>query len=111
MGKLAVDSLEAGMVLDQDVLDRTGRLLLGAGVVLNQKHMVIFRTWGIEAVSIAGVEAADSFTPLPEDVTQEQLAAAEESLKPLFVNAGLEHPVMQQLLRLAAMRKVQYGGN
>jgi len=111
VGKLVIDSLETGMVLDQDVHDRSGRLLLGAGSTLTQKHLMIFRTWGIEEVSIEGVEAGDTHAVLPEDVTQEQLDAAEDLLRPIFVNAGTEHPVMQELLRLAALRKVQYGGN
>jgi len=110
MALVAVDGLETGMVLAGDVLDRNGRMLLGAGVELNQKHLVIFRTWGVTEVAIVGADSdADIESPLPSEVDPEALAAAQERLLPLFVLAGTEHPVMRELLRLATMKKVLHG--
>lgn len=109
MGKVAVDNLEIGMVLAGDVQDRNGRMLLGAGTELTQKHLVIFRTWGIAEVDIAGIDYVDNESPLPPEVDQAALEAAELSLIPLFRLAGTEHPALRELLRLAAIRKVQHG--
>ncbi|SNB45135.1 hypothetical protein [Geobacter sp. DSM 9736] len=105
MGKVLLDNLKAGMVLASDVHDRTGRLLLGAGSELSEKHLHIFRTWGVAEVEITGVDTADSTSILPSDVTQEELEAAERELAPLFRLAG-GHPAMRELLRLAAIRRV-----
>ncbi len=110
MALVAVDALETGMVLAGDVLDRNGRMLLGAGMELTQKHLVIFRTWGVTEVNVVGGESdADNELPLPSEVDPEALAAAQERLLPLFLLAGTEHPVMRELLRLAAMKKVLHG--
>ena len=109
MGMIPVDNLEVGMVLEEDVLDRTGRLLLGAGVELTQKHLMIFRTWGIDEVNILGAEGGDQTSALPDEVTAEDLAAAEAELLPRFRHTGLEFPIVRELLRLAALKKVLNG--
>ena len=109
MGMLPIDSLEVGMVLASDVLDRTGRMLLGAGAELNQKHLTIFRTWGVVEADIAGIDYVNDESPLPAEVNPAALAAAEEELLPLFSYAGTDHPALRELLRLAAIRRVQHG--
>jgi hypothetical protein len=107
VGKIAIESIEAGMVLASDVRDRSGRMLLGAGAELTQKHLVIFRTWGVPEVDIAG-RGSDAADQIPADVDPLQLAAAEEALIPLFRNTNLGHPAVIELMRLAALRKVQH---
>ena len=109
MGLVALDNLEIGMVLARDVLDRNGRMLLGAGAELNQKHMTIFRTWGVAEVDIAGIDYADNESPLPAEIDPQALAAAEEALLPYFKHAGTEHPALRELLKLAAIRKIHHG--
>lgn len=109
MGLVTLDNLEIGMVLASDVLDRNGRMLLGAGAELNQKHLTIFRTWGVAEVDIAGIDFVDNASPLPADIDPAALAAAEETLLPHFRHSGTEHPALRELLRLAAIRKVLHG--
>jgi len=109
MGMLPIDNLEIGMVLASDVLDRTGRMLLGAGAELTQKHLTIFRTWGVVEADIAGIDYVNDEPPLPAEVDPAALEAAEEALQPLFAHAGVEHPALRELLRLAAIRRVQHG--
>lgn len=106
MGMVSIDALEVGMLLAADVLDRTGRLLLGSGAELNAKHLVIFRTWGVREADIAGINDYEAPVQLPPDVTLEDLLAVEKELEPFFRHAGLTHPAVQELLRLAATKKV-----
>ena len=108
MGLTQIDNLEVGMTLANDVHDRAGRLLLGAGVELSLKHLTIFRTWGVLEVDIVGAEDGGQNRHLPSEVTHEQLEAAMTALEPLFRNSNPEHPVMRELLRLAAMRKAPH---
>ena len=96
------------MTLANDVHDRAGRLLLGAGVELSQKHLTIFRTWGVMEVDIVGSGDGDQNCNLPAEVTHEQLDAAKTALAPLFRNSDLEHPVIRELFRLAAVRKASH---
>jgi len=110
MAKVAVDNLEVGMVLAADVHDRAGRMLLGAGVELTPKHLVIFRTWGVEEAAIVGDDNDGDGPALPAEVTPELLAAAEVALAPLFRATNLEHPAMAELFRLASLRKALHAG-
>jgi hypothetical protein len=109
VGIVALDNLETGMVLAAEVHDRSGRLLLGAGTELNQKHLVIFRTWGVAEVNIAGADDSDGHAVLPSDVSQEELERAEKMLEPLFRLAGTENPVMKEIFNIAVLRKVTHG--
>lgn len=110
MAMMPVDSLEEGMVLAADVLDRNGRMLLGAGAELTRKHLMTFKTWGVDrVVVVGGEETVEQGAALPADIDPEALEAAREKLLPLFVVAGTDHPVMQELLQLAAVRKVLHG--
>jgi hypothetical protein len=106
---IPIDVLEVGMVLARDVHDRNGRLLLGAGAELTGKHLVIFRTWGVEAADIEGAEDLTGDGNLPADVSAEALAESRKSLELLFMHAGVDHPFVQELMRLAAIRKVYHG--
>lgn len=110
MGKVAIDNIEAGMVLASDVHDRSGRVLLVAGAELTQKHLTIFRTWGVLEADIAGQGSSDeAVEPVPADADPVELTAAEHELVPLFIHTNREHPAIIELMRLAALRKVQHG--
>ena len=107
MSMVPLDNLEPGMTLATNVLDKSGRLLLGEGVVLESKHLFIFRTWGVVEADIVGVGGADA-NVLPDNITQEKLDQAKNTLLPLYCHADLEHPAICELLRLAVLRKVKH---
>lgn len=108
MGKVAIENIEAGMILAGDVHDRSGRLLLGSGAELTRKHLVIFRTWGVLEADIAGLGSDEAASQIPADVDLLELAAAEETLIPLFRHTNRSHPAVIELMRLAALKKVQH---
>ena len=109
MGKVGIENIETGMILASDVHDRSGRMLLGAGVELTQKHLVIFRTWGVVEADIEGQGADEVVEPIPADVDPQELAAAEQALTPIFRFTNRSHPAIVELVRLAALRKVTHG--
>jgi len=108
MGLVAIDNLVPGMSLTSDVCDRNGRLLLGAGSALTDKHIYIFRTWGVVEVDILGVETDEKCHTSVEMIGTEVLAAAEAEVLPLFRYADLSHPCMKQLLHVGILRKAQH---
>lgn len=108
MGKVAIENIETGMVLASDVQDRSGRMLLGGGAELTQKHLVIFRTWGVLEADIEGHGSDEAVDPIPPDVDSLELAAVEAELRPQFRHTNPEHPAIIELMRLAALRKVQH---
>ena len=107
MSMVPLDNLEPGMVLAANVLDKSGRLLLGEGVVLEAKHLFIFRTWGIVEADIVGAGGANA-NDLLDDITQEKLDQAKSTLLPLYCHADIEHPAICELLRLAVLRRVRH---
>jgi hypothetical protein len=109
LGTVLTDNLIQGMLLAADVHDRNGRLLLGAGSELTDKHIYIFRTWGVVEADIDGVEEDDDSHRFSEAIDPELWAAAEAEIKPLFRHADLDHPGMNQLLHLSILRRVQHG--
>ncbi len=109
MGMVHLDNLKPGMILAADVHDRNGRLLLGAGNELNDKHIYIFRTWGVPEADITGMEE-DSLARTPTDsIDPEIRAAAEAELKPVFRHADLDHPAIAELLQISITRKARHG--
>jgi len=108
LGIVHIDNLNAGMLLAADVHDRNGRLLLGAGTELNDKHLYIFRTWGVLEADIAGIE--EGSTPRPaESIDPELLAAAEAEIKPMFRYTDPGHPAIIELMHISTMKKVLHG--
>lgn len=108
MGIVALDNIETGMVLASDVHDRSGRMLLGSGAELTQKHLIIFRTWGVLEADIVGAGDCTAVSPIPADVDPGELAATEQALIPLFRHTNRAHPAIIELMRIAALRKIQH---
>lgn len=94
MSLLAMDQIEPGMVLDKDALDRNGRVLLRADTELNEKHLRMLKSWGVEHLDIQGI--AD------ENKTQVKyppawLDEAEQKSRQRFIHSNSDHPVMRYL--------------
>ena len=107
MPMITLENLEPGMVLADAVRDRNGRVLLGEGIEIEAKHLLIFRTWGIVEAAIVGEDGSDT-SVLPDTVTVEKLDQAKRRLLPLYCHTDLEHPAVCELLRLAVIREVQH---
>lgn len=107
MANVAIEYVKPGMVLDSDVKDRNGRLLLQAGTEIKEKHINIFRTWGIPEVDIHGITKEDVAPAMSEQADPELLLKAEEDLKKIFGYTDQEHPMIKELLRLCTLRRVR----
>lgn len=97
------------MDLASDVHDRNGRLLLGAGAELTEKHIHIFRTWGVLEVDIEGVDGAQDNQPFVDAIDPEAWAAAEAGIAPRFRHVDRGHPAMIQLYHLGILNRVKNG--
>lgn len=107
MAQVYIDQLATGMVLNSDVKDQNGRLLLKAGTELTEKHLYIFRSWGITEADIAGVTGGSAQQATNDSVNPEKLASAEAALGLFFPEAKRAHPAMRELFRLCALRKAR----
>jgi hypothetical protein len=107
MGKVSVSNLKPGMTLESDVLDITGRLLLGSGTEIDERHIRIFKTWGIVEVDIQGVEESRTETDddFHADITI--VNQAKKDLLQIFRHTDLVSPVIRELFRIALDNRVR----
>ena len=99
MGFINVNDLKPGMILDQPVINKHGTLLMDAGSKLAEKHITIFKTWGVTEAGIKGVDRdqldAQEINSLPAHV----LESIEKDLKTYF--ADFRHnKVMKEIYRI-----------
>jgi hypothetical protein len=60
MGLLSVKKLKPGMVLEKDVLNPEGKMLLSSGCQLAEIHIKRLREWGVMQVHVKGVHQSES---------------------------------------------------
>lgn len=97
------------MALKTAVSDRSGRLLLPAGVELSDKHLKIFRTWGVteaDIVSNSNVESESAPALISGDPAV--IAAAQDAVEQLFIHNDQQHPLINELIRICVARKVAH---
>jgi hypothetical protein len=109
LGKVTLDNLAPKMIVGTDVRDRSGRLLLGSGTELTERHLYVLRTWGVVEVEINGIEenqpnikSADTFAP-------ELLESIEKEITPIFMYTDREHPAIKELIRMRIIREAKIG--
>jgi hypothetical protein len=104
MGKISLEDLRPGMILAGEVKERSGRVLLCAGVEITEKHLDIFKKWGISGADIQGVTQEDMTPQLDPAVLQQAEMEAQE----LFRHTDRQHLAVIELLRLTTLRLAQY---
>lgn len=64
-----LEEIVPGMVLGAPILNRYGQTLLASGIVINEKHLLMFKTWGIKHITIEGeLEKSDEVSEISEDL-------------------------------------------
>ncbi|MFV0422167.1 HDOD domain-containing protein [Oleidesulfovibrio sp.] len=103
MGKLNVDDLKTGMVLAEDVMGRDGRRLLGAGAELEERHLRIFKAWGVTEADIEGVDRSDMEQELEAELPLEVLEAARARIEQ-HMHSHSDSELEHELRRIATLR-------
>jgi hypothetical protein len=107
MGVIHIDKIQPGMKLAGDVKDQTGRILLTAGHEVSERHLKIFRMWGVSEADIEGVEANNAPRVSPPPMDQEPAGEGEEAAARVrFRHVDLNHPAMRELYQLHIQRIV-----
>jgi hypothetical protein len=104
MASLGVDFLQPGMVLARDVRASSGLVLLGAGVEITQRHIDIFRSWGVHEIEIKGETQEALNTQILRKIDAEKKARIERELDRLFQHNDPLDPVIEELRRICLMR-------
>lgn len=107
MGVISLDAIEPGMILAGDVKDRSGRVLLSTGAEISEKHLRIFKMWGILTVSVRGEEQEETRSNTDSEIDPDLLREAERKTVELFCHNDLAHPFIRELFRLVTLENLR----
>jgi ERCC4-related helicase len=98
MSVVIINNITPGATLADDVSDKSGRILLRANAVLNEKQLKILKTWGITEASInSDIDNTQENKKGIKTIDPAVLAAAKVKTTALFRHANLDHPAMEKL--------------
>lgn len=95
-----VTDARSGMVLQKDVTNRQGQVLLPAGTALSDRHIQLLSANGIERLLIRTGEAAPE-QPEKPPISPEEL---DSTIKKRFLDNDGENPVIKELARICRAR-------
>ena len=99
MIRVGIEELKPGMILEWPVKNHQGILLLEAGAKITKKNIRIFKSWGVDEITVKGeVTRADDTPGKPESRINE---SDEMQLKEKFADV-LDDPVMVEILNAAS---------
>ncbi len=104
MGMIFIDDLATGMVLAEDLHGPNGRLLLPKNTILEDKHLRIFKIWGVSQANIQGLEQDSCASTSLEALDPEILEKSDRYAQRLFRFCDRDDPVISELCRLATLR-------
>ena len=107
MGKVNLENLKPGMILATKIVERGGRVLLGAGVELTDKHVSIFRKWGITEADVQNVTQEEAAATANAQLDPRLLQEAETRMTKLFHLTDRKDPLITELFRLCTIRWVR----
>lgn len=106
MGSIHINKLKPGMVLDEEVKDINGRLLLKKDKKIQPAHIRIFKIWGVTEVNIRGNNGNKDTSAGPAD--PELIEKTKENTQQLFRHADLEHPAIKEIFRISILFRSKY---
>ena len=106
MGRISIDKLTPGMILEEDAI-AGGNILLTAGAELSAKHIDILRSWGLADIEIKGVSNADIAAEEMKYVDMELVTQYEDRLRPLFALNDLDNTFIAELLRVSTLYNIE----
>lgn len=112
MGMINLGDLQLNMILARDVVESSGELLAPAGEKIAERHLRIFKKWGIAEVDVEGVTREEVFNQATEQLDTAALKEAEAVVRELFRHTDLTNPAISELMRICTLRRLQprHGG-
>ena len=104
MSKINIAALNPGMVLAEDIYLPDGRLLMKKGTILDFEHLRSVRVGGVKEVEILDTLDPDYGSgATPPSVPDIHHTGEKAPWERRFSKCDLNHPVIQELYRLAAL--------
>ena len=106
MSIIHINKLKPGMVLDEEVRDINGRLLLKKDKQIQTAHIRVFKIWGITEVNIRGSNSSKDASV--SSVDPEQIEKIKQNTLDLFRHVDLDHPAIKELFRISILFRSKY---
>ena len=87
------------MILEEEVRDINGRLLLKKDKKIQLSHIRIFKIWGVTEVNIQGNNGNKN--PAASVASPERVEKIKENTKNVFRFVDLEHPAIKEIFRIS----------
>jgi hypothetical protein len=107
MGTINLEDIQTGMILGKNVIDRSGRILLGSGQEITEKHLRIFKMWGVTEADIHNVKKEEVSAQANSLLDPVMLRDAQVLMLERFKHADMQHPFNSELFRLLCFRMVK----
>lgn len=98
--RVNLDDLEVGMILADDAVHINGRVLLSEGACLTDRHLNMFRTWGLTEASIRGSGNEGVAKKSVNDVDANVIIQSELALKNNFLHMDLDAEPVAELFKI-----------
>jgi HD-like signal output (HDOD) protein len=105
MGFVAVDNLEQGMIIGEDVRDINTRLLLSKGQKIDFKHIRVLKIWGVTEVNVVGAQSDRAAEMVLADPQKER--RIKDVLDTVFKHVNLKNPILNEIYRIALAYRLQ----
>jgi hypothetical protein len=100
MGTISLQNLKPGMVLAADIVENHGQVLLTAGSTINEKHINIFKTWGIPEADIENIDDEEITISEALELDPELLKTAQERADEQFLFNNAKYPATKKLVQM-----------
>jgi len=107
MGVINLEDIHEGMILAGDIKDRSGRVILAGGNTISEKHLRVFRMWGITEADIRGYEKEELAANIVAQLDPLLFQEAENQIRERFRHVDVEHPFIKELFHLLTLRLVR----
>ncbi len=107
MGRISIDLVKPGMILAAPVKDFEGRLLLNGGTLLTERHMRVFKLWGVSEADIENLDAAEVEAKEISLIDPALFEQARVEMEELFRHAMHTDPAMAELFRVSVLRRAR----
>ena len=106
MGLLSINDLQIGMVIACEVANKHGNVLLKRGEILNERHIMLLKSWGITEADVEGFDRDQLVQKEMEELSPDTVASIEQELTALFPGLG-DNPLMKELYRVVKKFKMK----
>jgi putative nucleotidyltransferase with HDIG domain len=97
---VALDNLSEGVVLNADVRDSNGRLILSRGKRIDAAHIRLFRIWGVPEVNIEGTHDNTTAPDTGEENINKRVKA-EHTVEMVCQCIDVRHPAIAAIVQAA----------